>query len=93
MFHSEILSRAVVRLSDDEPVRGSREKCLAESLHLRLTLETIVLTSGLKDMTGFVLHKTWASVLASGLWQLMSLGESLSFVNFTVLFKQTEMER
>jgi hypothetical protein len=71
MFHSEILSCAVLRLSDDEPIRDSREKCLAESLYSRLTLETIGLTSGLKYIAGFVLHKTRASFLAVGLWQLV----------------------
>lgn len=79
LLHFELPSCAVVRLSDEEPVRDQREECLAESSYLRLTLETTVLASSLESMAGFVLRKTWASFLDARLWHLVPLGESLKF--------------
>lgn len=64
--------------------------------HLKLAFETIVCQpkehdGGLKHMTSFVLPKTWASFLAAGLWQLVTLGESFSFASFIFLLKKSEM--
>lgn len=82
----------MMRLSDP----NGKKKCFAESLHLRLALEAIMCnpeehSSDLKYMASFVLHNTWASCLAAGLWQLVTLGESFNFVSFIFLFRKMEM--
>lgn len=64
--------------------------------HLKFAFETVVCQPeehdcGLKYMASFVLPTTWASFLAAGLWQLVTLGESFSFVSFPFLLKKTEM--